>query len=72
MQDGTKIQALASTKSYPQEEPIREHLARARRLVTEMGDPHNEDTPSRTKRGRERHDASNKNGWKAHYRSWRS
>src|SRR5229473_2479089 len=54
MQDGTKIKALASTKSYQQEETIREHLARARQLVTEMGDPHKEETPSRTKRARER------------------
>lgn len=54
MQDGTKIKALASTKSYQQEETIREHLARARQLVTEMGDPHNEEPPSRTKRARER------------------
>src|SRR5258708_18784349 len=54
MQDGTKIKALASTKSYQQEETIREHLARARQLVTEIGDPHNEEPSSRTKRARER------------------
>src|SRR5260370_7300441 len=52
MQDGTKIKALASTKSYQQEETIREHLARARQLVTEMGDPHKEETPSLTNRPR--------------------
>src|SRR5579863_10209436 len=42
MQDGTKIKALASTRSYQGEGAIREHLARARQRVTEMGDPHNE------------------------------
>jgi transposase len=39
MQDGTKIKAQASSKSYLQEETIREHLERARRRVAEMGDP---------------------------------
>ena len=39
MQDGTKIKALASTRSYLQEETIREHLEKARRRVAEMGDP---------------------------------
>src|ERR1700732_3585772 len=48
MEDGTKIKALASTKSYQQEETIREHLARATQLVTEIGDPHNEEPSSRT------------------------
>src|ERR1039458_296789 len=39
MQDGTKIKALASTRSYRQEETIREHLEQARRRVAETGDP---------------------------------
>src|ERR1700738_4441255 len=43
MQDGTKIKALASTRSYRHEDTLREHLARARQLVTEIGDPHNEE-----------------------------
>jgi Transposase domain (DUF772) len=38
MQDGTKIKAQASTRSYLQEETIREPLERARRRVAEMGD----------------------------------
>jgi transposase len=41
MQDGTKIKAQASSRSYCQEETIREHLERARRRVAEMGDPRN-------------------------------
>lgn len=54
MQDGTKIKALASTKSFHREETIREHLERARRRVAEMGDPRNEETSPRTKQARER------------------
>ena len=41
MQDGTKIKALASSRSYLQEETIREHLEKARRRVAQMGDPRN-------------------------------
>src|ERR1700688_4353616 len=37
MQDGTKIKAQASSRSYCQEETIREHLERARGFVAEMG-----------------------------------
>src|SRR6266436_10307549 len=54
MQDGTKIKAQASVRSYRAEETIREHLERARRRVTEMGDPRNEETNPRTKQARER------------------
>jgi len=54
MQDGTKIKALASTTSYQREETIREHLARARQRVAEMGDPLNEEANARTKQARER------------------
>ncbi len=39
MQDGTKIKALASTRSYQREGTIREHLERARQRVEQMGDP---------------------------------
>ena len=53
MQDGTKIKAQASTRSYRHEETIREHLARARQRVAEMGDPRNEETNPRTKQARE-------------------
>jgi transposase len=54
MQDGTKIKALASTRSFQRESTIREHLERARRRVAELEDPHNEETNSRTKQARER------------------
>src|SRR5437016_9017261 len=54
MQDGTKIKAQASVRTYLAEETIREHLERARRRVTEMGDPRNEETNPRTKQARER------------------
>src|SRR3989441_4018972 len=54
MQDGTKIKAQASVRSYRAEETIREHLERARRRVAEMGDPRNEETNPRTRRARER------------------
>jgi transposase len=54
MQDGTKIKAQASVRSYRQEETIREHLERARHRVAEMGDPRNEETNPRTKQARER------------------
>ena len=54
MQDGTKIKAQASVRSYRQGETIREHLERARRRVAEMGDPRNEETNPRTRQARER------------------
>ena len=54
MQDGTKIKAQASVRSYREEGTIREHLERARRRVVEMGDPRNEETNPRTKQARER------------------
>ena len=54
MQDGTKIKAQASVRSYQQEQTIREHLERARRRVAEMGDPRNEESNPRIKQARER------------------
>ena len=54
MQDGTKIKAQASTKSYRQEGKIREHLERARQRVAEMGDPRNEEGSPKAKQARER------------------
>jgi hypothetical protein len=47
MQDGTKIKAQASRRSYLQEETIRGHLERARRRVAEMGDPRNDESSSK-------------------------
>jgi transposase len=54
MQDGTKIKALASSRSYLQEATIREHLERARRRVAEMGDPRNEESSPKAKQAQVR------------------
>jgi transposase len=54
MQDGTKIKAQASSRSYCQEETIREHVERARRRVAEMGDPRNEESSPRAKQAQVR------------------
>jgi transposase len=54
MQDGTKIKALASTRSYQKEATIREHLERARQRVEEMGDPRNEETSPKARQARAR------------------
>jgi hypothetical protein len=54
MQDGTKIKALASTRSYQKEATLREHWERARRRVMEMGDPRNEERSAKSKSARTR------------------
>src|SRR6266853_1018337 len=54
MQDGTKIKALASTRSYRHEETIREHLERARQRVAEMGDPQDEESSPKARQARAR------------------
>jgi transposase len=54
MQDGTKIKALASTRSYQREGTIQGHLERARQRVGEMGDPRNEESSPKVKQARER------------------
>jgi len=54
MQDGTKIKAQASSRSYLQEEAIREHLERARRRVAEMGDPRNDESSPKAKKAQAR------------------
>src|SRR5229473_1965845 len=54
MQDGTKIKALASTRSYHCEATIREHLERARQRVAEMGDPQDEETGPKAQQARAR------------------
>ena len=54
MQDGTKIKALASGRSYQGEGTIREHLARARQRVAEMGDPRNEQASPKAKQAQAR------------------
>jgi transposase len=54
MQDGTKIEALASARSYQGEGSIRGHLARAQQRVAEMGDPRNEQASPKGKQARAR------------------
>src|SRR6202045_3133525 len=54
MQDGTKIKALASTKSYQQEGTIQGHLEQARRRVVEMGDPWNDESNPKEKQAQAR------------------
>jgi transposase len=55
MQDGTKIRAVASGRSFQQEDTIREHWERARRRVAEMGDPLQEEELShRARKSRQR------------------
>jgi transposase len=54
MQDGTKIKALASSRSYRQEETIREHLEQARQRVATMGDPRNDESSPKAKQAQAR------------------
>lgn len=54
MQDGTKIRALASSRSYQREGTIREHLERARQRVAQMGDPRNEEASPKARQARAR------------------
>jgi transposase len=54
MQDGTKIKAQASTRSFQREGTIQGHLVRARRRVAEMGDPRNEETTPKAKQAQAR------------------
>jgi len=53
-QDGTKIKALASRRSYHQEETIREHLEQARQRVEAMGDPRNDEGSPKAKQAQAR------------------
>lgn len=54
MQDGTKIKASASTRSYHREGTIQGHLQRARQRVEEMGDPRNEESSPKAKQAQAR------------------
>jgi transposase len=54
MQDGTKIKALASTRSYQREGTIREYLKWARKRVEQMGDPRNEEASANAKQAQAR------------------
>src|ERR1700676_5034416 len=50
MQDGTKIKAQASTRSFQREGTIQGHLERARQRVAEMGDPQNDESSPKAKK----------------------
>ena len=54
MQDGTKIKALASSRSYRYEGTIREHLEQARQQVAAMGDPRNDESSPKAKQAQAR------------------
>jgi hypothetical protein len=54
MQDGTRVKANASTKSFRREERIRAHLELAREQVRRMGDPRAEEASLRAGKARER------------------
>jgi transposase len=54
MQDGTKIRAAASPRSFQWESNLQEHWDRARRCVAEMGDPRNDEGSPRVKQARAR------------------
>jgi len=54
MQDGTKIKALASTRSYQREGTIQGHLERARQRMAEMGDPRNDENSPKAKQAQAR------------------
>src|ERR1700682_2722597 len=54
MQDGTKIKAQASTRSYQRAGTIQGHLERARQRVSEMGDPRSEEASPKAKQAQVR------------------
>src|ERR1700686_3771190 len=54
MQDGTKIKALASTRSFQRQGTIGEHLEPARRRVAERGDPRSEEASPKAKQAQAR------------------
>jgi transposase len=54
MHDGTRIKACAGADSFRREERLKEHLEAARKQVETMGDPREEQEPSRKREARER------------------
>jgi transposase len=54
VQDGTKIKALASSRSFREEKTIREHLEQARQRVAAMGDPRIEESSAKVKQAQAR------------------
>jgi len=54
VQDGTKIKALASSRSFREEKTIREHLEQARQRVAAMGDPRIDESSAKAKQAQAR------------------
>ena len=54
VQDGTKIKALASSRSFREEKTIREHLEQARQRVAAMGDPLIDESSAKAKQAQAR------------------
>jgi transposase len=54
VQDGTKIKALASSRSFREEKTIREHLEQARQRVAAMGDPRIDESSAKARQAQAR------------------
>jgi transposase len=54
MQDGTKVKACASDKSFHRKATLEDHLRLAREQVKQMGDPESEEVSQRVAKARER------------------
>ena len=54
MQDGTKVKASASDKSFRRKAMLEKHLALARQQVAQMGDPRSEELSQRVVKARQR------------------
>jgi len=63
MQDGTKIRALASGKSFRREREVRRHLERVREYVREVGSAEAEGENARTRAARQRAERERKERW---------
>jgi transposase len=63
MQDGTKIRALASGKSFRREREVRRHLERVREYVREVGSAEAEGENARTRAARQRAERERGERW---------
>jgi transposase len=54
MQDGTKVNACASAKSFRRKKTLQDHLRLAREQVQQMGDPKSEELSQRVAKARQR------------------
>jgi transposase len=54
MQDGTKVKACASDKSFRRKKTLQDHLRLAREQVQQMGDPESEELSQRVAKARQR------------------